>query len=144
MKSLDTNVLLYATNTDCTEHESAKALVSRALEEKDLWVVADQVWFELYRLLRNPLVLEQPLSADEAAETIRWYHDKSGWMRCAWEPGMMRELSSLWGKTDFAARNTFDAVLAVTLKAHGVTKFFTRNAKDFAGFGFFHVENPLR
>ena len=143
MNSLDTNVLLYATNGDCPEHERAHALVSRALAGEGLWIVADQVWFELYRLLRNPAVFGQPLSAKTAAETIQWYQDKSGWLRCAWEPGMTEDLRSLWNRDSFSGRNTFDAVLAVTLKRHGVTKFFTRNTKDFDAFGFFTIEDPI-
>ena len=143
MNSLDTNVLLYATNRDCPEHERAHTLISHALVEAGSWIVADQVWFELYRLLRNPAVLGQPLSAKAAAETIQWYQDKSGWLRCAWEPGMMGDLESLWNRDSFSGRNTFDAVLAVTLKGHGVTKLFTRNANDFDAFGFFQVEDPI-
>lgn len=51
MKSLDTNMLLYAINVDCAEHEPARDLVDRALSESDEWIVADQVYFELYGLL---------------------------------------------------------------------------------------------
>ena len=36
-----------------------------------------------------------------------------------------------------------DAVLAETLRARGVTRFYTRNVADFSGFGFFEVVNPL-
>ena len=41
------------------------------------------------------------------------------------------------------ASSTFDAVLAVTLKNHGVDAFFTHNVKDFIGFGWFEVIDPL-
>ena len=73
MNSIDTSVLLYAINRDCPEHGAAIGLVRRALAEPSSWIVADQVWFELYRLLRNPSVLSAPLSAADAAETIEWY-----------------------------------------------------------------------
>ena len=49
MKSLDTNVLLYALNADCAEHTSARAIVELALNESDQWIIADQVYFELFR-----------------------------------------------------------------------------------------------
>ena len=77
MKSLDTNILLYSINSDCPEHTICKQLVNKALIEKDQWIVADQVFFELYRLLRNPVVLQKPLTASEAADTINWYREKS-------------------------------------------------------------------
>ena len=118
MNSIDTSVLLYAINRDCPEHGAAIGLVRRALAEPSSWIVADQVWFELYRLLRNPSVLSAPLSAADAAETIEWYRGRSGWL-------------------------TFDAVLAATLKAHGVRTLYTRNSRDFRTMGLFEVSDPI-
>lgn len=143
MKSLDTNVLLYATNGDCPEHDAAMALVGRALADPGEWIVADQVYFELYRLLRNPAVLESPLGASEAADLVQWYRSRSGWSHCAWEPQMMQSLSAHWRQSDFAARNTFDLVLAVTLHRNGVTELYTRNVAGFTGLGLFRVVDPV-
>jgi predicted nucleic acid-binding protein len=70
VKSLDTSILLYALNADCEEHARARKLVESALSEPDRWIVADQVYLELYRLLRNPAVLATPLSSADAAQTI--------------------------------------------------------------------------
>ena len=143
MKSLDTNILLYAINQDCAEHQICKAVVNKALTERDSWVIADQVWFELYRLLRNPVVLQEPLTAEQAGSCIKWYRESSGWLQCAWEPALMKELYPYWQDNAFSARNSYDLKLAVTLKNHGVTDFYTRNKKDFERLGFFTVHNPL-
>ncbi|MFA6504853.1 MAG: PIN domain-containing protein [Treponemataceae bacterium] len=143
MKSLDTNLLLYAINEDCPEHENCAALVRDALSENESWIIADQVWFELYRLLRNPAVLAKPLNASEAADTVAWYRQKSGWLHCAWECDLMPRLTELWKLESFPARRSFDLVLAVTLRANGVKQFYTRNPKDFDDLGFFTVTNPL-
>ncbi len=43
MQSLDTNILLYAINRDCAEHEPCRALVASALDSPNDWVIADQV-----------------------------------------------------------------------------------------------------
>lgn len=143
MNSIDTNILLYAINRDCPEHGAAIGLVRRALAEPSSWIVADQVWFELYRLLRNPSVLGAPLSAADAAETIEWYRGRSGWLTCAWEPDLMPRLSAVWRRSAFSARSTFDAVLAVTLKAHGVRTLYTRNSRDFRTMDLFEVSDPI-
>ena len=143
MNSIDTNILFYATNLDCREHEASRLFIDRALREGESWIIADQVWVELYRLLRNSSVLEKPLSAEQAAGTVSWYREKTRWLRCAWEPSMMSGLETLWNRLDFPAGRIFDAVLAVTLKNHGVKRFYTRNTKDFNGFGFFEVVDPL-
>lgn len=143
MKSLDTNIFLYAINSDCDEHESCRNLINRALSEREHWVIADQIWFELYRLLRNPAVLEKPLSAEKSSAIIEWYRESSGWLQCAWEPVLMKELYPIWNKKSFTARNSFDLKLALTLKYHGVDEFYTRNTKDFAYLNFFEIYDPV-
>ena len=104
MKSLDTNVLLYALNADCAEHVRARGLIESALQEPHGWIIADQVYFELYRLLRNPAVLSAALSAADAARTIAWYRDRSGWLHCAYEPAMMSRIAPAWAAGSFSAR----------------------------------------
>ena len=143
MKSMDTNVLLYAINKDCPEHDRCASLVRQALGEAESWVIADQVWFELYRLLRNPAVLSNPLDASDAAATIAWYRNKSGWLHCAWDIGMMGQLEGIWNNDSFPARRSFDLVLAITLKSNGVKEFHTRNTKDFEDAGFLSLVNPI-
>lgn len=143
MQSLDTNILLYAINRDCAEHEPCRALVAGALEQPDHWVIADQVWFELYRLLRHPVVLRNPLNAATAADTVAWYRDRTGWASCAWSTAHMGRLQERWCEDEFPARRTFDAVLALTLRAHGVTRLYTRNTRDFATAGFAEVIDPV-
>jgi toxin-antitoxin system PIN domain toxin len=143
MMSLDTNVLFYSLNEDCPEHSACLALVHEALTRPQDWIVADQVWFELYRLLRNPLVLRQPLPATEASQKIDWFRSRSGWAHCAWEPFSMEQLKPFWQRDSFPARRTFDLVLALTLKAQGVAEFFTRNTKDFADLDFFTITDPI-
>lgn len=143
MKSLDTNVLLYALNADCSEHAKARAVVERALTESHQWIIADQVYFEFYRLLRNPAVLSRPLGAAQAAETVAWYRSHSGWLHCAYEPAMMTRVSAWWSSSSFSGRNTFDLVLAVTLASNGVHEFHTRNTADFLPFELFSVHNPI-
>ncbi|MCA1754286.1 MAG: PIN domain-containing protein [Spirochaeta sp.] len=143
MNSLDTNILLYAVNRDCPEHRACRELVDAALREPEVWIVAEQVWFELYRLLRNPAVLGKPLGASQAADLVSWYRNSSGWMQCAWSPRLMKQLQAHWAHEQFPARRSFDLILAVTLKAHGVNVLYTRNTKDFADLGYFAVIDPL-
>ena len=143
LQSLDTNILLYAINADCPEHSIWADLVETAVDQGDQWIIADQVWFELYRLLRNPAVLSKPLGAGEAADTISWYRSATGWQHCAWEPGMMPKLASRWTLDSFPVRRSFDLILAITLKEHGVDVLHTRNTKDFEGLNYFMVKNPL-
>lgn len=143
MHSLDTNVLFYAINRDAQEHDACRRVVEYALDTPGDWIIADQVWFELYRLLRHARLLARPLSAPDAADTVAWYRDRSGWRHCAWSPGLMTRLQPVWNDPAFAPRRTFDAVLATTLLANGVTTFYTRNTRDFEQAGFAVLRDPV-
>ena len=142
MKSLDTNVLVYATNRNSGEHAVAKEIYAALLEEPQQWIVADQVLFEFYRALRSPRVLEKPQSAKKALQQIRFLREEAGCRHCAYSPKDWREVSVWLERPTSAARHIFDTVLAVTLKTHGVKEFFTYNAKDFRAFKFFDVIVP--
>ncbi len=143
MKSFDTNLLFYAVNQDSKEHRKAFDFIQVAMKCPQAWIVADQVYFEIYRLLRNPIVLGKPLNATDAASVIRFYRMKSGFLHCAFESEFMEEVLKTMEKRDFPASRTFDLALAVTLKRNGVTEFYTKNRKDFLGFNWFKVFDPL-
>jgi predicted nucleic acid-binding protein len=130
--SFDTNILFYASIEDCAEHGPSKEALRSALLCPHECVIAEQVYFELYRLLRNPAVLRTPFDARVAADLVRWYRERSGFGLVAWEPGFFEDLAAAWTAAEFPARRTFDAVLAVTLRRNGVTRLYTRNLRDFA------------
>ena len=143
MKSLDANLLYFATNSRAPGHAKALRLVERIASEPGDWILADQVLFEYYRLIRNPAVLAHPLSASAAASRLAFFRERLGCLHCAYDPKFFGELLDCLQAPAFAAARTFDAVLAVTLKSHGVTTFYTRNVRDFRSFGWFSVIDPL-
>ena len=55
----------------------------------------------------------------------------------------MNHVWKLASEKDFGFRRIIDARLALTLLHHGVAEFATSNVKDFEGFGFQKVWNPL-
>lgn len=144
MKSGDTNLLLYAMNSGCAEHARAKAWLEAAMADPRAWIFSDQVLFELYRLLRHSKVMARPLTAKAALAQIAWFREETGFLHCGYEEsrwvGVMELLSKQGSRGGLLVH---DVVLAETLRAHGVVQFHTRNVRDFAGFGFFDVVNPL-
>lgn len=143
LSSLDTNLLLYAANEDAAEHIVCKALLQRVIEEPLGWIIADQVYLELYRALRNSKVISYPLSAKQAAKHISILRNQLGIMHCSYNSDcwdvVMRHLES----DNFPYRRTHDAILAATLVSHGVKVFYTRNTKDFVDSEFQAVINPV-
>lgn len=145
MLSIDTNLLLHAFNEDSPNHAAALAWLD-PLHQREEVAVSELILAELYRLLRNPAVLKQPLSAEEAVEVIQTYRSHPRW-RLIGFPLESRSLhDSLWQmarRKDFAFRRLYDARAALTMVAQGVTDFATANVRDFEGLGFRRVWNPI-
>jgi uncharacterized protein len=101
---------------------------------------------ELYLLLRNPAVLQNPLSAPSAAKVIQAYRQHPTWRILGFPPKSQELHEQLWtyaGRPKFARRRIYDLRTALTLQAFGITDFATANLKDFKGLGFKKVWNPL-
>ena len=141
MLSLDTNILIYAQNADCPEHITAFEYLVDCAGRDDI-VICELVLVELYILLRNPAVVSSPLTADEAVSVCRSYRRNPRWRLIENAP-IMNEVWMHAGEVSFARRRIVDTRLALTLRYHGVTEFATANVKDFNGFGFDRVWNPL-
>lgn len=143
LSSLDTNLLLYAANEDAAEHVVCKAFLQKVIEEPSGWIIADQVYFELYRAIRSPKVMAYPLSAKHAADHISILRDQLGIMHCCYNSDCWNVVIQNLGSSHFPYRRTHDAILAATLVSHGVKTFYTRNTKDFVDSGFQAVINPV-
>ena len=141
MLSIDTNILLYAQNADCTEHRRAYEFVTTCADREDV-AICELVLVELYLLLRNPAVVSRPLASHAAVRVCRSYRLNPRW-RVSENAPVMEEVWRCAAEGNFARRRIVDARLALTLRHHEVTEMATANVKDFAGFGFDRVWDPL-
>ena len=143
MKSLDTNILVYSLNKDCSEFRNASSVLQKALDNPQDWIIADQVYIELYKALRNPRIFGKPHSAEEAFSKVQTLRDYSGLRRCCYADSVWKGLANSLGNTAFPYQRTHDAVLAQTLLNARVQVFYTRNTKDFQEYGFLSLLNPI-
>ena len=141
MLSIDTNILLYAQNADCSEHARASGFLTEWTGRSDV-VLCELVLVELYILLRNPAVVARPLGAKAAAVVCQAYRKHPRWRLVENAPVMAQVWKQAAGES-FARRRIVDVRLARTLQHHGVITLATVNARDFAGLGFARVWNPL-
>ena len=141
MTSIDTNVLLYSLNRDCPEHGRARAFVEECGRRADV-AIAELVLVELYVLLRNPAVVRRPLEAPAAAELCQAFRRHPRWALVD-SSDVMDRVWTAAARPGVARRHVFDARLAHTLLDHGVTELATRNTRDFEGFGFARVFDPV-
>lgn len=145
MLSIDTNILFHAFNEDSPSHAAAYAWLTSIQQQEDV-AISEFNLAEFYGLLRNPAVLKHPLDAEEAVEVIQVYRHHPRWRLIGFAVESRPLHDALWQKArrkDFAFRRLYDARSALTLTAQGVTEFATVNVKDYEGFGFRRVWNPL-
>jgi len=108
--------------------------------------LSEFVLTEFYLLLRNPTILKKPLSAPDAVKVVQSYRQHPRWKIFGFPPSSREVHAGLWqyaATPGIARRRIYDARIALTLRAFGVTEFATANMKDFEGFGFAKVWNPL-
>jgi uncharacterized protein len=139
--SVDTNILLYSLNRDCPEHGPARAFVEACAGRSDV-AIAELVLVELYVLLRNPAVVRRPLEAADAASLCQAFRRNPRWALVDTAEVMDRVWTAA-ARPGVARRHVFDARLAHTLLDNGVKELATRNTRDFEGFGFERVFDPL-
>jgi toxin-antitoxin system PIN domain toxin len=140
--SIDTNLLLYTLNRDCPEHAAARAFVEECARRSDV-AIAELVLVELYVLLRSPAVVRSPLGAAEAAAVCQEFRRHPRWALVD-NAAVMDRVWAAAGRDGAARRRIFDARIAYTLLDHGVRELATRNTRDFEGFGFERVFDPLQ
>ena len=141
MVSFDTNLVVYCANTAAPEQVRAAEFLASLAERQDV-VICELMLVEVYLKLRNAAIIRRPLEATAAAAYCQAFRKNPNWLLVEGAP-VMHEVWRQAAVKDFAIRRIIDARLALTLRHHGVTEFATTNQKDFGGFGFARVWNPL-
>lgn len=143
MIAVDTNLLFAWLNRDHADHAPAVRWFESQAESTAI-VLCELVLVELYGLLRNPAVVTRPLDAARAVDLIQRLRHHPYWELVDYPGGLMNDVWILAGSDRFSRRRIYDARLALALRHHGIDEFATTNVKDFQGFGFGRVWNPLR
>lgn len=145
MTSIDANILLYRFSRASPFHHAARRFLDEMTPRDDV-AISELVLVEFYTLLRNPAVLVKPLAAAAAVEVVQAYRRHPRWMLLGFDfdsPALHEDLWRLAAGNGFGRRRIYDARLALALRRQGVTAFATANVKDFTGFGFDRVWNPI-
>ncbi len=142
MRSFDTNIAVHATNSASPLHAGAFEFVASLGSQRDV-AVCELMLVELYLKLRNAKIFGKPLGATQAAAVCQRYRSNGTWMLIDCAP-VMDEVWRVAAGRAFAFRRIIDARLALTLIHHGVREFATTNVRDFQGFAFDRVWNPIR
>ena len=142
--SVDSNLIIYAADPDSPHHSSAQVFFEALSDYGPGNVtICGLVLVEVYMQLRNPAVFKFPYSSAEAVGFCRRCKENPMWSYVDYSEVVFESLMH-WAETsDAGFRRIIDARLALTLRYYDVTEFATANVRDFSGFGFQRVWNPL-
>ncbi len=142
MKLPDINLLLYAIDEEAPRHAKARAWLEQVLSGTESVAFAWAVLLGFVRISTNPVVLENPLSAEEALDYVE------GWLGQAVAdvvhptPDHASILRELLEQTGAAGNLTSDAHLAALAMEHGAE--LCSCDTDFARFTGLRWLDPLR
>ncbi len=139
--AIDTNVLLYATNSSSEAFETAHALIQRLARGPELLYVFWPVAMGFLRLSTNPAVTDEPLSPSEALASLSDLVERTHVRTPSESPGFLglyRETASAGTR----GKDVTDAHIAALMRQHGVNTIYTRD-RDFRRFEGIRVEDPF-
>lgn len=145
MISADTNVLFASLEASHPSHRPAQQFLRLLAQRSDV-VISEFVLLELYNLLRNPTLTENPLLPAQAAEICQMFRMNPLWQVVAVVPDSRAFHDRLWerlAEPNLARRRAYDIRIGLSLVGHGVDEFATANVRDFQDLGFKRVWNPL-
>jgi toxin-antitoxin system PIN domain toxin len=139
--TVDTNVLVYATDTGTEVGGVAHELIERLARGPDLLYVFWPALMGFIRVATHPAINERPLTPAEAVGSVatllarphvRAPGEGAGFLKVyeATAPGMTR------------GRHVPDAHIAALMRQHGVGTIYTRD-RDFRRFDGIRVEDPF-
>jgi toxin-antitoxin system PIN domain toxin len=140
--SIDTNILLYASDEESPHHEKAKRFIEGRGDDPDLLCLTWGTLMGYQRIATHPSIFRNPLNAQQAWSNVE---NLLALPRCRIvqeQENFDKEYAELSGQLGVRGNLVPDAHLAVLLRQHGVTKIYTADS-DFRKFEFLKVINPL-
>jgi toxin-antitoxin system PIN domain toxin len=141
---IDTNILLYAANSDAEENAAAVHFVNDAARTPEPWFLTEGILYEFLRVSTHPRVFPSPLSWKQAVQFLRAFLFGSRFvvLSAATEHWFLLE-EVLGGLTHPAGNLFFDIRTVVLMKEHGIRTIYTTDT-DFLQFSGIDVVNPLK
>ncbi len=129
---VDTNVLVYASQTPSAFHPRASAALRQARQESRALWISRQVLREYLATVTRPQREQVPLTMTEALTDVGKLERDFNVAEDG--PGVFEELRRLLGRVQVAGKQVHDANIAATMVACGITRLLTFNVADFRRF----------
>jgi toxin-antitoxin system PIN domain toxin len=140
--SIDTNVLLYASDAASPLSVRATAFLARCAAGDDLFYLAWPTIMGYLRIATHPGIFTAPLSPDDAATNIAALLALPHVRTLGEDEGFWETYRTVSRTFPLRGNAVPDAHLAALLRRHGVSTLYTNDA-DFKRFDFLRVINPF-
>jgi uncharacterized protein len=140
---VDTNILAYAVNRDCIEHEPAVEALHGWLSDAVPWALTWGIVYEFLRVTTHPRVFRRPLSAEQALQFLGPVLASDVVSVIGPTPRHETLLRETIRETGRPSGNLFhDLQTAVIMREHGVGEIMSADT-DFRKFSFLTVSDPV-
>lgn len=139
--TLDTNILVYASNTAHRLHDQATALVARLATGPELVYLFWPTLMGYLRIVTHPGILPRPLSPDEARGNVEALLDRPNIRAPGEGDGFWLHYRSV-AAVPTRGNDVPDAHLAALMRQHGVRTIYTRD-RGFRRFDGIDARDPF-
>ncbi|MGC9451877.1 MAG: TA system VapC family ribonuclease toxin [Oceanipulchritudo sp.] len=141
---IDTNILLYAVNTECVEHGEAREFLESARSRAESHYLTEGICYEFLRVTTHPKVFPMPLQAADALGFMDVLLESPGIQLLALGETHWRRLREILAGLHHPCGNLFcDLRTAALMRENGVRTIYTADA-DFLQMPDIEVVNPLK
>lgn len=140
---VDTNLLVYAADRECPEHEACRSLLEEWRAQPLPWYTTWGILYEFLRVSTHPRVFRRPLTLAEAWSFVSSLFAAPA-LGLLVEGPRHPEIAARTVEEVPALRGNLlhDAHTAILMREHGIRRIYTRDT-DFHRFPFVEVVDPL-
>ena len=143
MLVVDTNVLVYAADSDSLFHEKCSAWLERQRGRPDAWHTTWGILYEFLRVTTHPRVMRRPWTVTDAWSFVSILLASPGLEVLIPTERHALVAAQVFSELSFIGGNLLhDAHTAILMREHGIRRICTRDA-DFHRFPFLEVVDPL-
>jgi len=139
--TVDTNILVYATDTGTDIGGAAHELIERLAYGPDLLYVFWPALMGFIRIATHPAINQRPLTPDEAVSSVAALLSRPH-VRAPGEGAGFLQVYESTAPQMTRGRQVPDAHIAALMRQHGVGTIYTRD-RDFRRFDGIRIEDPF-
>jgi toxin-antitoxin system PIN domain toxin len=140
--SLDTNILLYASDKSSLYYDQAKSFVETCMTGQQVFYLAWSTVMSYLRISTHPSIFNRPLTPDEAMRNVETLMHLPHVRFLSEEEGFWEGYRSAASTVPTRGNLVPDTHLAALLRQYGIKTLYTRD-RDFLKYPFLEVIDPF-